>query len=417
MPAPRETPETAVPASGDFYADLPVRTRFADITDPAAYVPAPDDWLVAITDVRGSTTAIRKGRYKAVNLVGASAIIALLNLEAGTDLPFTFGGDGAAVLVPPHLAAAARVALADTRRMARDAFGLDLRAGLVPIADVRTSHDSTADVRVARIAIDADCHQAMFDGGGLARAEALVKNPVSAGHYAVPPTPGEADFSGLECRWQDIPSPYGETVSLLVTATTGSPETDRAVYAETLRHIEAVYGDGPQHRPLSPETLFPSFHPGKLSLEAQVQHRGRRLRRWVRRWLHVTEIWLRNGLLKYFVANQVETGSGVRWDRYVEKLVATSDYRKYDDTLRMVIAGTTAQRERLEQHLEAEHRAGRLVYGTHVTDRALVTCVVFERMGRQVHFVDGADGGYALAAADLKQRLARFKTPEARVTA
>ncbi|MEP0899817.1 DUF3095 family protein [Nodosilinea sp. FACHB-13] len=40
-------------------------------------------------------------------------------------------------------------------------------------------------------------------------------------------------------------------------------------------------------------------------------------------------------------------------------------------------------------------------------DRALMTCLVFERSGREVHFVDGADGGYALAAKPLKEKLKR----------
>jgi len=34
----------------------------------------------------------------------------------------------------------------------------------------------------------------------------------------------------------------------------------------------------------------------------------------------------------------------------------------------------------------------------------LMTCLVFERHGRQVHFIDGADGGYAIAAKKLKHR-------------
>jgi hypothetical protein len=76
----------------------------------------------------------------------------------------------------------------------------------------------------------------------------------------------------------------------------------------------------------------------------------------------------------------------------------------------MVIAGTEAQRAELTSYLEEEYRSGRLAYGVHVTDRALVTCVVFERMGRQVHFVDGADGGYAMAARELKQRLRTVET-------
>ncbi|PDW00438.1 hypothetical protein A9Q02_09595 [Candidatus Chloroploca asiatica] len=71
----------------------------------------------------------------------------------------------------------------------------------------------------------------------------------------------------------------------------------------------------------------------------------------------------------------------------------------------MVIASTPAQRMQLETYLEAQYQHGDLVYGLHITDRAILTCLVFERMGRQVHLVDGAEGGYALAAQALKQRL------------
>jgi hypothetical protein len=71
----------------------------------------------------------------------------------------------------------------------------------------------------------------------------------------------------------------------------------------------------------------------------------------------------------------------------------------------MIIAGNAAQRERLTRYLEDGYKRGALVYGLHITDRALMTCLVFERMGRQVHFVDGADGGYALAAKAMKERL------------
>ena len=37
-----------------------------------------------------------------------------------------------------------------------------------------------------------------------------------------------------------------------------------------------------------------------------------------------------------------------------------------------------------------------------------MTCLVFERMGSQVHFVDAADGGYAMAAVGLKKQLKNF---------
>ena len=34
-----------------------------------------------------------------------------------------------------------------------------------------------------------------------------------------------------------------------------------------------------------------------------------------------------------------------------------------------------------------------------------MTCLVFDRNGHHLHFVDGADGGYALAATEFKARM------------
>ncbi|NEQ24513.1 MAG: DUF3095 domain-containing protein, partial [Microcoleus sp. SIO2G3] len=78
---------------------------------------------------------------------------------------------------------------------------------------------------------------------------------------------------------------------------------------------------------------------------------------------------------------------------------------KFDDMLRMIISGNQKQRERLISYLEKNYTSGKLVYGLHTSDRVLMTCLVFERNGRQVHFVDGADGGYAVAAKLMKQRI------------
>jgi hypothetical protein len=388
------------PVMDNSYEALEAQSSFLSITDPDTYVPVPDDWQIAITDVRGSTQAIRAGRYRAVNLVGASSIIALLNLVPDTDLPFAFGGDGATMLLPPELAERASEALLGTQRMARDEFDLDLRLGLVPVADVRADG---YDVRVAKVQVADEYAQAIFDGGGLAHADTLVKGDATAPRYRIAETDAEpdADFTGLECRWRDIPSQHGETVTLLVTATTGDAAYDRSVYRTAIKAIEAVYGSSDEYRPLTPDTLDPSYSPKRLRGETKI----RTERNWWERLKYLFDIWWRNIALKVLVQNEVETASGVRWDHYIEKLVATSDFRKYDDTLRMVIAGTAAQRAELTTYLEEEYRSGRLAYGVHVTDRALVTCVVFERMGRQVHFVDGADGGYAMAARALKQRL------------
>lgn len=71
----------------------------------------------------------------------------------------------------------------------------------------------------------------------------------------------------------------------------------------------------------------------------------------------------------------------------------------------MIISSNSWQREKLVRYLEKNYQAGKLVYGIHVSDRVLMTCLVPVGLGRNVHLVDGADGGYALAAKDMKAKI------------
>jgi hypothetical protein len=93
------------------------------------------------------------------------------------------------------------------------------------------------------------------------------------------------------------------------------------------------------------------------------------------------------------------------WGSYKKIVTEATDFKKFDDGIRMVISGTAKQRQKLLRFLEYKFKEGRLNYGHHVSNRALMTCLVFERDGRQVHFVDGADGGYAFAAKNMKERM------------
>jgi hypothetical protein len=54
-------------------------------------------------------------------------------------------------------------------------------------------------------------------------------------------------------------------------------------------------------------------------------------------------------------------------------------------------------------------KVGALFYGIQISDSALMTCMVFDRKDRHLHFVDGASGGYALAAKQMKSQLAENK--------
>ena len=91
---------------------------------------------------------------------------------------------------------------------------------------------------------------------------------------------------------------------------------------------------------------------------------------------------------------------------YLDTLTRNSDFQKFDDTLRMTIDSSPKQREELVEYLEAQKNTGALCYGVQVSDSALMTCLVFDRKERHLHFVDGASGGYALAAKQMKSQLA-----------
>ena len=86
-------------ATADFYRNLESFPRFGENTDDRHYRAVPDDWVVILTDVKGSTRAIEEGRYKDVNTVGAAGIVAVFNSLDSLDFPFVFGGDGVTLLL------------------------------------------------------------------------------------------------------------------------------------------------------------------------------------------------------------------------------------------------------------------------------------------------------------------------------
>lgn len=74
----------------------------------------------------------------------------------------------------------------------------------------------------------------------------------------------------------------------------------------------------------------------------------------------------------------------------------------------MVIDCTPQKCASIRDYLESEKRAGVLYFGMHESDSALMTCFLqsFDE-GGHIHFVDGSDGGYAIAAKGLKAQISR----------
>jgi hypothetical protein len=394
---------SAVASDENFYASLAEISEFRDVIDPDRHALAPHDSLVVITDVVGSTKAIEAGRYKDVNALGVASIIALCNAMRDLDLPYVFGGDGATLLVPGTRRAAAEKALRGVRTLAASAFGMGLRASIVPLVDLMAAGHVA---RVARFRASEFTRLAMFSGGAFSTAESWVKDAERGPRYVVP-VEGEsaADFDGFECRWQPTGSQRGHTVSLIVRALAPTEAARTQTYKNLLHAFDRIVDSEACH-PVKLNELTLSGWLGDFSVEARVRAQGASgptyaaARRSARKQTFVGRLLTASGM----------AAGGFDGKLYKRELISNCDFRKFDDTLRMVVDLNVAEIYRLESRLSAEQRAGRLAYGMHRSSAALITCLVRSYTGDHVHFVDGADGGYALAAKELKGQLEELAT-------
>jgi hypothetical protein len=383
---------TAFNSSDEFYRAIPVFRGFTRLMDPELYSPLPDDWSIGVADIVESTKAIAQARYKSVNMAGAAVIAAVTNAFEGREFPFVFGGDGASFAVAPSDLERARQALAATATWVKEDLDLQMRVALVPLAAIRAQG---LDVRVARFGPSPNLSYAMFSGGGLGWAEAAMKR----GEFAVPVAPPgtQPDLSGLSCRFEEMPAMRGLILSVLVLPAQGA---DPAAYRRLIEDIVALVERSPdQGRPVPPHGPPLRWPPAGVELEARAQRGGSLFKR----RLGV----LANTLFAYCVMRfGIKVGTFVP-RIYVQQVVENSDFRKYDDGLRMVLDCTSDLDQTLSGRLTAAASAGVAKYGLHRQDAAMMTCFTPSALrSDHVHFIDGARGGYASAATALKATLA-----------
>jgi hypothetical protein len=384
------------PDEGDsFYASVPVFRGFASVMDPALYKPLPDDWTLGVADIVQSTKAIAENRYKAVNMAGAAVIAGIRNALGGRDLPYVFGGDGASFAVPPGDFAIARDALAATATWTREELGLSMRVAMVPVARVR---EAGLDVRVARFAQSGDVAYAMFSGGGLGWAEAAMKR----GEFAVPPAPPGARpaLDGLSCRFAEIPATRGLILSLVIVPAAGG---DPAAFRAAIEAVVSLVEESPdKSRPVPASGPTLRWPPPGAELEARAARDGSRPLFLRRLGVHAFTVFAW-AILRW----RIRVG-GFDPAKYLAEVVANSDFRKFDDALRMILDCEPALADAIEARLSGAAASGALHYGLHRQDAAMMTCFVPSATASDhVHFVDGARGGYASAAAAIKAQQQR----------
>lgn len=371
-----------------FIQSLPVLERFAEAADGARYRPLPPEWRIGLTDVVNSTAAVAAGRYKAVNLAGAGTISAVANALGGRLPLAVFNGDGAHFAVPPDQAGTAAAVLAGLVDWAREALGLELRAGMTSLAEVRAAGH---EVRAAFWRASDEVRYAMFAGGGMEWAEARLKQ----GQLALPPGTARRapDLTGLSCLWGEIRPPEGKVVSLIVKKAAAAGE---ARFAEVAGEVIAAVDEGLRANPVPAEGPPVRWPSAALALQARAFPGARPA--W-RRWPRVLGLAGLSWLL-FRLGRRVG-----RFDpaRYRREIALNTDFRKYNDALMMTVACGPETVRRLRAILEEAVAEGVVRYGLHLQDRAIMTCVVPSALAADhLHFVDGAEGGYATAARQLE---------------
>lgn len=370
----------------NFYQKLGSFEDFTDLTDDSHFTRIPDDWWVVVADIQGSTQAVEEGRYRDVNTLGAAAIVVVHETLGEGTFPFVFGGDGATMVIPPDQREAVEAQLAGLQALAADHFHLAMRIGAVRIADLGGAH-----VDVAKLRIAGDRCLAVFRGGGLTRAEELIKG---GGHPLVSPENRilSPDLAKLSCRWQPIPPRQDYSLTLLVRSQAG-----HEVYGKVLSALSDLYGGSIEHA--NP------IHTGKARYRTIRQcladekryHRSRWSPGYLWRMVEITVAVLIFG-------HGMPGPFGAR--KYTESMGRHSDYRKFDDMLRMVIDCSEEQLVSIRQLLEKLHQDGEIHYGMHLSKETLMTCFFHgPGEGRHLHFIDGGEGGYTMAAKYLKKQM------------
>lgn len=379
--------------TSSFYEDLGRVQAFEQLTDVSHYTPLPEDWLIGASDIVNSTGLVAAGQYKTVNMVGAAVISAVMNALDGVAFPFVFGGDGAGFAIAPEHESVVRDALSRVSRWSEAEFDVTMRTALVPVADARAAG---ADVRVARFQVSDGADYAMFEGGGLHWAEAQMK----AGSYliAAAPTGSVPDLTGLSCRWSHMPAQNGTILSVLIAPQAGAEAADVAkVYDQIVTLSQGLARGGHPVPARGPGSDWP---PPGATLEAHATRGSGSLGKARRKALFESFMaWL-------LIRTGIKLG-GFDARGYARVVGQNADFRKVDDGLKMTIDCDPATHAQIEAVLSAAAEREVIQYGTATQDEAMMTCIVPSIMtDDHVHFIDGAAGGYTLAASRMKGRSA-----------
>src|SRR3982075_2799662 len=165
----------------------------------------------------------------------------------------------------------------------------------------------------------------MFSGGVLGWAEAAMKR----GEFAVPAAaPGtQPDLPGLSCRFEEIPSVRGLVLSVLVVPVPGA---DPLAFRKLIEDVIALVERSPDAgRPVPPGGPPLQWPPAGVEFEARAARGGPLFKRRAAVLAHTLFVYL---VMRFGISI-----GGFVPKTYVQQVGENSDFRKYDDGLRLIL--------------------------------------------------------------------------------
>ena len=174
-----------------------------------------------------------------------------------------------------------------------------------------------------------------------------------------------------------------------------APGAAVGAYAACVAEIIALIEQGDQGagHPISANQLQFRWPPAGLDLEARAGSGSL--------WSRKLALWGYT-LVGYIAFRSGWHIGGFDPTRYRQNIAINSDYRKFDDGLRMTVDCRLETADEIERILSQAKLAHIVNYGCHRQNAAQITCIVPSiNADDHMHFIDGSNGGYAIAAQKI----------------
>ncbi len=294
-----------------------------------------------MSDVVGSTQAFLKGRYRDVNLIGVSSIAAIGNVIKDLEIPFVFGGDGTSMVVPASLKNLVLAELSGLVRMSEVQFQLNLRIGCLEVSELV---NQGVQLKVAKFGLLPKKSLVFFQGGGQSLADKLIKKYPEK-YLCKTENIVAPDLSALCCRWEPIPAKKGKVLSLIVQA---KNDDTNATYFRVVDEIQKIIGgDLTKASPVHSKFMkYKSLK--KVFAEESRTHEFNLTYKYL--------AYIMNMLMAHMVFSFGFNKIIGFIKKYPNDMETHSDYRKFDDSLRLVLDLKEVELTRLIRFLKKNFR-------------------------------------------------------------